>query len=92
MTTLTLAEIGAPELGNANGITRRHGAIHVSIAWRWPTNKHLAEWTVDLHAAASRIDAPDADVWTFVTRDADEAIAAFNDPEAHRLRFSLGAR
>ena len=90
---LTLAAIGEPERGNASDtLTRRDDAIHVSIAWRWPTNKHLAEWTVDLHAAASRIDAPDADVWTFVTRDADEAIAVFNDPEAHRLRFSLGAR
>jgi hypothetical protein len=97
MTTLTLAEIGAPERGNASQLHTRPIFAHnlkrnVSVMWRWSTRMDVAEWSVYIHDEASPWETQPHALWVLVTPDADEAIAAFNDPEAHRLRFLLGAR
>jgi len=43
----------------------------------------VAEWSVYIHDEASPWETQPAELWVFMTPDADEALAAFNDPAAH---------
>ncbi len=85
---LTIAAIGAPKRGNVSSLHTRPIFAHnprrnVSIIWRWSPRMEVAEWSVYIHDEASPWETQPAELWVFMTPDADEALAAFNDPAAH---------